>query len=66
MPETVRSAEKALKAVPAANVKVPVILHFGEKSAQQFSKVLADWSNRTSDQPVKNAIANALAKKGAS
>lgn len=66
IPETVSSAEKALKAVPAANVKVPVILHFGEKAAQQFSGVLTDWSNRTSDQPVKNAIANALAKKAAS
>lgn len=34
------------------------------KPATQFAAVLSDWSNRTSDQPLKNAIAG-LATQGA-
>ncbi|GAB4995248.1 hypothetical protein MAHJHV58_46730 [Mycobacterium avium subsp. hominissuis] len=57
-------AERALKALPVADIRPPVILLFSGKPATQFAAVLSDWSNRTSDQPLKNAIAG-LATQGA-
>jgi hypothetical protein len=65
LPATVNDAEKALKALPVADIRPPVILLFGGEPATQFAAVLSDWSNRTSDQPLKNAIAG-LATQGAS
>ncbi|SIK48184.1 Uncharacterised protein [Mycobacteroides abscessus subsp. abscessus] len=65
VPAAVNNAEKALKALPVADIRPPVILLFSGKPATQFAAVLSDWSSRTSDQPVKNAIAG-LAKLGAS
>ncbi|PBA36413.1 hypothetical protein CKJ64_11725 [Mycobacterium avium] len=47
-----------------ADIRPPVILLFSGKPATQFAAVLSDWSNRTSDQPLKNAIAG-LATQGA-
>ncbi|ETB46885.1 NTPase [Mycobacterium avium 10-5560] len=64
VPATVNDAERALKALPVADIRPPVILLFSGKPATQFAAVLSDWSNRTSDQPLKNAIAG-LATQGA-
>jgi hypothetical protein len=65
VPAAVNNAEKALKALPVADIRPPVILLFSGKPATQFAAVLSDWSSRTYDQPVKNATA-ALAKPGVS
>ncbi|WP_245849413.1 KAP family P-loop NTPase fold protein [Mycobacterium palustre] len=65
VPAAVNNAEKALKGLPVADIRPPVILLFRGKPATQFAAVLSDWSSRTSDQPLKNAIAG-LATQGAS
>ncbi len=60
VPATVNNAQKALNALPVADIRPPVILRFDSNQATQFAAVLSDWSNRASDPAVKGAIANAL------
>lgn len=60
VPGAVDNAEKALKALPIADIRPPVILRFDSKQAKQFAAVLRDWSDRTSDPTVKAALDNAV------
>jgi hypothetical protein len=64
VPAAANNAQKALKALPVADIRPPVILRFDSKHATQFAAVLSDWSNRTADPTVKAALENAV-KQGA-
>jgi hypothetical protein len=56
VPAAVASAEKALKALPAADIRPPVVLLFQGASASTFAPVLDGWLAHSSDQTTKNAI----------
>lgn len=62
VPPAVASAEKALKALPAADIRPPVVLLFQGASASTFAAVLDGWLAHSSDQTTKNAIGTVLQK----
>ena len=53
-------AKKMLLAIPAKEIKVPVVLLFTETDAETYKDVLLQWKTRTTESTVKNAVNSQL------
>jgi hypothetical protein len=58
------TAMSVLQLISAKDVRAPVVLLFGEQHALTYRVVLERWAAGTAEQPVKNAVSNALKPKG--
>ena len=59
-------AERALMAIPAKEVKAPVVLLFAADDAATYKAVLERWRAGTTEPRVKKAVATQLKQRGAS
>jgi hypothetical protein len=59
---TAPQAERALRSIPIADIRPPMILLFDGAHAATFAALLKDWSERAADQAVKTAIATVTTK----
>lgn len=56
-PNTLATAEKALRRIPVGDLRPPVILLFHGSPATQFGSVLDDWAQRSDNAQVSAAVA---------
>ena len=53
-------AKSVLMAIPAKEIKVPVVLLFGDHDAVTYRTVLERWEAGTTDSRIKKAVATQL------